>query len=178
MWNKNRLASREGGGRAGSSNYTGNRACFIDCERARPVTKPCRVYMVRLKGGRVEEGDWSSCHSSSLTPRHGESQYSSGQKWLWVSHRNCVYQNCIQGALRHGLVLDMPYWRSAWLMWSIPWRHILCTLIYVIQMFGKQFSEVLDWFTSKETKSIISRSFKRVCDEILLYSVLCMHKEE
>lgn len=32
-------------------NYTGNWACFIDCERARPVTKPPSVSMVCLKGG-------------------------------------------------------------------------------------------------------------------------------
>lgn len=29
-----------------------------------------------------EEADWSSCHSTSLTPRHGESQSSSGQERL------------------------------------------------------------------------------------------------
>ena len=74
LWSKKRFTSREGAGWAGSSNYTVNRACFIDCERARAVTKPCRVYLVRLKGGRVEGAERSSCHSGSLTPRHGESQ--------------------------------------------------------------------------------------------------------
>lgn len=155
-------------------NYTGNWACFIDCERARPVTKPPSVSMVSLKGGggRMAHLSLDQCHT-----------------WLWRIKLALVRNNCnsnfqrysvhvylTEGRVRHGLVLfDMSYWPSVKLMWSFLWRRILCTLIYVLQMFGKQLSEVLDWFISKWTRCIISRSFKRRYDKMLLY-IVRVHK--
>lgn len=138
-WTTCLQAEREGGC-AGSSNYTGNWACFIDCERARPVTKPLSVYMVYLKGGGGGGGrlvllSLGQSHTSSW--RITKQLRSETVVMLSYFYRHCVCPNCTcvkhKVQLRHGFVLlDMLYWLSVKLMWPILWRHILCTLILCV----------------------------------------------
>lgn len=110
-WTTCLQAEREGGC-AGSSNYTGNWACFIDCERARPVTKPLSVYMVYLKGGGGGGGrlvllSLGQSHTSSW--RITKQLRSETVVMLSYFYRHCVCPNCTcvkhKVQLRHGFVL-------------------------------------------------------------------------
>lgn len=106
VWSEHRLTSRGGGGCAGSSNYTGNWACFIDCERARPITKPFSVYMVCLQGGgggRLVLLSLDQSHASSW--RITKQLRSEMIVMLSYFYKYYVYQNCM--CVNHKVQLGM-----------------------------------------------------------------------
>lgn len=86
-----------------------------------------------------------SCHLTCPTPHPGCGLFGP----LHVEHvPNSVCGFKVEYALvRPELVLVISYWLSVKLTWAFLWW--LCVSIYMLQMFGKHLSEVLDWILSK-----------------------------